>query len=367
MARPVVLEPSLWAGLPVFLTGHTGFKGSWLGFWLSHWGARVHGYALDPVTEPSLYEALQLRQSLVADTRGDLGDLAGLQAAMQVAEPQVVFHLAAQSLVRQSYREPVGTVATNVLGTAHVLEAVRHCPSVRAVIVVTTDKVYENLEWSHPYRESDRLGGHDLYSASKAAAELISAAYRSSFLANRDQPVRVCTVRAGNVIGGGDWSADRLVPDCMRAFARGMPVSLRHPHAVRPWQHVLDPLAGYLQLAQRLLFEEAAGLPHAMNFGPDATGDEEVGLVAQALARHWGVGAQIECVPQVDVRLHEAGLLRLDPSLARASLGWQCRWHLDRALERTVWWYRKHGDGADAQGLCRTQIDEYVRGVGATA
>ncbi|MEO6854159.1 MAG: CDP-glucose 4,6-dehydratase [Rhodoferax sp.] len=346
---------SVWTDTPVFLTGHTGFKGGWLALWLHALGAKVHGYALDPVTTPSLFNVARIADVLASDTRADLADLAALQTALAAAQPRVVFHLAAQPLVRASYADPLGTFATNVMGTAHLLEAVRQVPSVRAVVVVTTDKVYDNREWAYPYRESDALGGHDPYSASKGAAEIVTASYRASFFHAPDA-AQIATARAGNVIGGGDWAADRLVPDCLQAFAAEKPVSLRFPGAVRPWQHVLEPLSGYLRLAQALLESPVAA--SAWNFGPDARGDANVADVAQRLAALWGQGARVE-VPVGGTHPHEAGQLRLDISRARAVLGWQPRWSLDEALQHTVQWQRAWLAGADMAAASREQIAVY--------
>lgn len=351
-------NPSRWEGRPVFLTGHTGFKGSWLALWLRQLGAEVHGYALDPPTNPSLFEAADVSSVLAGDTRADLADLAELQSALAAATPEVVFHLAAQPLVRESYRLPLATLATNVMGTAHLLEAVRQCPAVKAVVVVTTDKVYHNREWPHPYRECDALGGHDPYSTSKAAAEIVTAGYRSSFFGPDGHPARIATARAGNVIGGGDWAEDRLVPDCLRAFEAGKTVRLRNPSAVRPWQHVLEPLAGYITLAEHLLKPEGKGAEGAWNFGPDNMDNTTVGEVARIVADIWGGDARVESDQPGD-HPHEAALLTLDSSAARARLGWSPRWHLRTALEHTVAWHRARLAGTCAGDACRRQIDMY--------
>ena len=343
---------SVWTDTPVFLTGHTGFKGSWLALWLHALGAKVHGYALDPNTTPSLFGVARVAEVLASDTRADLADRAALHTALAAAQPSVVFHLAAQPLVRASYADPLGTLATNVMGTAHLLEAVRTVPSVRAVVVVTTDKVYDNREWVYPYRESDALGGHDPYSASKGAAEIVAASYRASFF-HTPQAAQIATARAGNVIGGGDWAADRLVPDCLKAFADNQPVQLRYPGAVRPWQHVLEPLSGYLRLAEALLKTPTAA--SAWNFGPDARGDATVGQVAQRLATLWGPGARVD-IPEGGNHSHEAGQLRLDITRARAELGWQPRWSLDDALAHTVAWHRAWLAGDDMAAASRGQI-----------
>lgn len=340
----------------MFLTGHTGFKGSWLALWLHALGARVHGYALDPPTTPSFYEVCSVAETLAAETREDLADLENLTQAMAAAQPEVVFHLAAQPLVRASYADPLGTFTTNILGTAHVLQAVRSVPSVKAVVIVTTDKVYQNHEWVHPYREDDPLGGHDPYSASKAAAEIITASMRDSFFAASE--VRIATARAGNVIGGGDWAADRLVPDCLKSFAAGESVSLRYPHAVRPWQHVLEPLAGYLSLASALLGDRGKSLAKAWNFGPDPMDNAAVGDVAKRLAKRWGGNAGVVFESSTD-HPHEAGLLTLDNSAARHHLGWLPRWRLDEVLAHTVSWQKNWLAGESMRDFSLSQIQAY--------
>jgi CDP-glucose 4,6-dehydratase len=345
-----------WRGRSVLITGHTGFKGSWLALWLRQLGAEVHGYALDPPTQPSLYAVAGIASLLASDTRADLADQAQLQATFAQCQPAVVFHLAAQSLVREGYRDPLGTFATNVLGTAGVLECARHCPSLQALVIVTTDKVYENRESLHAYREGDRLGGLDPYSGSKAAAELVSASYRSSYFSAAGP--QVATARAGNVIGGGDWAVDRLVPDCLRAFAAGRAVQLRYPNALRPWQHVLEPLAGYLHLASLLLGHDGARYARAWNFGPGSEADATVARVAGIVARLWGSGARVEAQPDGD-HPHEAGLLRLDSEAAHTVLGWSPRWSLEEALGRTVRWQQAWLAGEDMQELSLHQIDAY--------
>lgn len=349
---------SLWRGRRVFLTGHTGFKGGWLGLRLAGLGARIRGYALDPSTEPNLFTVAGVGTAL-EDIRGDILDRPRLETSIRDFAPEVVFHLAAQPLVRRSYADPLGTYATNVMGTAHVLEAVRRSPSVRAVVCVTTDKCYENREWVWPYRETDALGGHDPYSSSKACAEIVSAAYRSSFFSvnpEGEPRVLVATARAGNVIGGGDWSEDRLVPDLIRGFQRGEPVLIRRPNAIRPWQHVLEPVQGYITLAERLLAGEYESAS-AFNFGP---GDEDawtVEQVANYLAAAWGEGATWRRDPEAGV--HEAGTLRLDASRARAELGWRPRLSAVEALNWTLGWYRAQSRGRDMLLGTRQQIEAY--------
>jgi len=350
------VNPALWQGRSVLVTGHTGFKGGWLALWLHQLGAKVHGYALNPPTDPSLFEVARIKSVLASDTRADLADLAQLRSAFKTAQPEVVFHLAAQPLVRESYRDPLGTLMSNVMGTAHVLEAVRATGSVQAVVLITTDKVYANHERADPYREDDPLGGHDPYSASKASAEIVAASYRRSFFSGESgHQARVATARAGNVIGGGDWATDRLVPDCMRAFANREAVHLRYPKAVRPWQHVLEPLAGYLQLAEHLLAPEGEKFARAWNFGPDAGGDVTVGEVASAIAKLWGNGAQVLHATSAQNPC-EAGSLRLDSTRARTELGWKPHWSLQQALQSTVGWYRDWRAGSDMHPRTLAQI-----------
>lgn len=353
---------SFWAGKSVFLTGHTGFKGGWLALWLRRLGADVHGYSTEPPTTPSLFETAGVAQALASDTRADLRDLAALSAALAKANPEIVLHLAAQPLVRRSYAEPLETLTSNVIGTAHVLEAARNIGRLKALLVITTDKVYENREWVHPYREADPLGGQDPYSASKACAEIVAASYRSSFF-GADGAAGIATARAGNVIGGGDWAADRLVPDCIRAFAEGRSVELRYPDAVRPWQHVLEPLSGYLALAEALCGGEPARYRTAWNFGPDASGDATVGEIARLTAAAWG-GGQVKTAP-AEKRPHEAGLLRLDIAKARSVLGWSPRWSIRKALEETVAWYKAAHAGRDMHAFSLAQIDAYAAAAAA--
>jgi len=356
---PKAMFGGFYAGKRVLVTGHTGFKGGWLALWLHRLGATVYGYALNPPTEPSLFESAGIGTILASDTRADLADLGRLKSAFSEARPEVVFHLAAQPLVRASYRDPLGTLAANVMGTAHLLEAARALHTVRAVVLITTDKVYENYEWAYPYREIDPLGGHDPYSASKAAAEIVAASYRSSFFqGEKGHPARVATARAGNVIGGGDWASDRLLPDCVRALTKNEPVRLRRPQAVRPWQHVLGPLAGYLELAKRLCAPDGAKLAKAWNFGPDAGGDASVAEIAETTARLWGQGARVEHAPSTE-NPHEADLLRLDSTLARTELGWKPSWSLERALTQTVAWYQAWTCGADMAAISLDQIRAY--------
>jgi CDP-glucose 4,6-dehydratase len=341
-----------WRGRRVLVLGHTGFKGSWLSLWLRRMGADVSGLSLPPPTEPSLF-ALAGLEALVPTTYGDIRDLQVVSRVLRECQPEIVFHLAAQSLVRLSYHQPVETYATNVMGTVHVLEAVRATPSVRSVVVVTSDKCYENREWPWGYRETDALGGHDPYSSSKACAELITAAYRRSFLAAR---VGIATTRAGNVIGGGDWADDRLLPDCMKALAAGQSIAIRNPHAVRPWQHVLEPLCGYLMLAERLA-EGAAEFAEAWNFGPADEDARPVGWIAAQVVKQWGDGASWTQVG--GDAPHETTTLRVDASRARQHLGWAPRLRLADALGWTVEWYRRLHTGDAALALSDEQLVRY--------
>jgi len=357
MEELVMPASAFWHGKRVLVTGHTGFKGAWLSLWLERLGARVTGLALPPATEPSLFALCEIGRRLES-VSCDIRDRAAVARLVSAAAPDIVFHLAAQALVRLSYREPVATWETNVMGTLHLLEAVRATPSVRAVVNVTSDKCYENREWPWPYRETEALGGHDPYSASKAAAEIATAAWRRSFLAETKPAVGLASARAGNVIGGGDWAPDRLVPDCMQALAAGRVIEIRHPHAVRPWQHVLEPLSGYLLLAERL-WQNPAGFADAWNFGPADDDARPVSWVVTQLARLWGDGAGWRTVGGSD--LHEAGYLRVDASKARTALGWRPRLSLAGALEWTVRWYREWQAGQPAAMLCLSQISDYER------
>jgi CDP-glucose 4,6-dehydratase len=361
------MEVNFWKSRKVFLTGHTGFKGSWLALWLLSMGAHVCGYSLEPSTAPSLYKSLALDddlQSVIADIR----NLAALESAMRSFQPEVVIHMAAQPLVRLSYERPVETYEVNVLGTVHLLEAVRRTPSVRAVVCVTSDKCYENREWPWPYREDEAMGGHDPYSSSKGCAELVTAAYRRSFFHVADSPA-VATARAGNVIGGGDWAPDRLVPDIIRAFTVHQSVTVRNPDAVRPWQHVLEPLSGYLTLAEHLC-REGAKFEGGWNFGPSDSDAQPVRHLVSEMVRLWGEDASWQIVSQQNV--HEAHLLRLDSSKARTALRWRPRWTLDQALEKTVNWYREfyqdpRPNAVSMRKFTLRQIDAYVSDRESTA
>jgi CDP-glucose 4,6-dehydratase len=353
----MAVNAGFWRGKRVLLTGHTGFKGSWLALWLDSLGAKASGFSLDVPTAPSLFEAARVQESL-RDARGDVRDLGALRKAMQDASPEIVFHLAAQSLVRQSYAQPVETFATNVMGTAHVLEAARSVPSVRALIIVTSDKCYDNRESGHAYAESDPLGGRDPYSSSKGCAELVTAAFRASFY----EGTAVASARAGNVIGGGDWSQDRLLPDVYRAAVAREPVRIRNPKAVRPWQHVLEPLAGYLLLAERL-YNDSARFAEAWNFGPDKSDSRPVAEVVERVVKLWADGLRWEA--DRGPHPHEAILLRLDSAKARERLGWEPRLGLDEALAWTVDWYKACLGREDMRRVTLAQIARYAEMVAA--
>lgn len=354
----VELNSDFWSGKRVFLTGHTGFKGSWLSLWLQQLGAELTGYALQPPTLPNLFEKARVGAGMTSII-GDIRDGGKLLASVSKAKPDVVIHMAAQPLVRLSYADPVETYSTNVMGTVHLLEAVRVCESVRAVVSVTTDKCYENREWLWPYRENEALGGYDPYSSSKGCAELVTAAYRNSYFnaKSHDQhQLALASARAGNVIGGGDWSADRLVPDILSAFSRGEPVMIRNPHAVRPWQHVLEPLRGYLMLAERL-FTDGAPYAEAFNFGPVEDDAQPVEWIVRQLASKWGNSAlwHLDDGPHP----HEASLLRLDISKAAYRLAWRPVLNLDAGLQLTVDWTRANIDGQDMHSFSLAQIRYY--------
>lgn len=352
------MNPRFWKGRRVFLTGHTGFKGSWLSLWLQQLGANVTGYALAPPTEPSLFDAARVVEGM-SSRIGDIRDGATLASIMREAAPDVVIHMAAQPLVRRSYADPVETYSTNVMGTVHLLEAVRRAPSVRAVVNVTTDKCYENREWVWGYRENEPVGGHDPYSSSKGCAELVTAAYRNSFFPpdrHSQHGMAVATARAGNVIGGGDWAQDRLVPDILAAFARDETALVRSPQATRPWQHVLEPLRGYLVLAERLC-TDGAGFAEAWNFGPHGDDAQPVEWIVRELAQRWGQGARWELGG--GEHPHEANYLKLDISKAAHRLGWKPALRLHETLDLIVDWSRACARGADVRELSLRQIGAY--------
>lgn len=348
------VSPQFWRGKRVLLTGHTGFKGGWLSLWLQSLGVELRGLALEPPTEPNLFQVASVGRGMSSVT-GDIRSLETVVEVMQAFHPEIVIHMAAQPLVRLSYSEPVTTYATNVMGTVHVLEAARRCDSVRCVINVTTDKCYENREWDWGYRENEPMGGRDPYSSSKGCAELVTSAYRRSFL--HESGVAVASARAGNVIGGGDWATDRLVPDILRAFERGAAVTIRNPVSIRPWQHVLEPLSGYLLLAQRL-WQEGAGFAEGWNFGPEDDDARPVSWIVERMVREWGAGASWRL--DDGRHPHEANYLKLDISKARNRLGWRPRWDLETALSKIVLWHSALLRRRDMREVCLTQIGEYM-------
>lgn len=351
------MNPEFWAGKVVLLTGHTGFKGAWLSLWLKKLGAKVIGYSLPPPTTPSLFQLARVAE-MVDSVEGDIRDLGHLQEVFTRYRPEIVIHMAAQSLVRYSYRNPVETYATNVLGTVHLLEAARQSKSPRVLLNVTSDKCYENREWVWGYREGEPLGGHDPYSSSKACAELVTAAYRQSYFSGSggSAGTSVASARAGNVIGGGDWAEDRLIPDVIRAFLRDEAIMIRCPDAVRPWQHVLDPLAGYLLLIERM-WGEKGGFDQAWNFGPSANDARPVRRIVERIIELWGGQARMEI--DKSVQPHEAAMLSLDCTKARTRLGWLPGLELEMALQWTVEWYKRYQRGDDIRGLTEDQISRF--------
>ena len=349
-------SPSAWKGRRVLVTGHTGFKGAWLVLWLQSMGAEVTGYALAPPSEPNLFTVADVGRG-IAHHIGDVCDLDALQECMRQARPEVVLHLAAQSLVRRSYREPVRTYATNVMGTVHLLEAVRQVQGVRAVVVVTSDKCYENREWIWGYRETDAMGGHDPYSNSKGCAELVTSALRRSFFADRG--TAIASARAGNVIGGGDWAEDRLLPDAMRAFSTGRALEVRAPDAIRPWQHVFEPLRGYLLLAEALI-EDPCAFCEGWNFGPEDADCRPVREVVDLAVSCWP-GARVEYHTPVDAP-HEAHFLKLDCTKAQQRLPWEPRWRLPEAVARSAGWYGAYAQAHDMRAFSLGQLAAYGSG-----
>jgi CDP-glucose 4,6-dehydratase len=348
------VDENFWKGKRVFLTGHTGFKGSWMSLWLHSMGAVVKGFSLEPNTNPSLYSILSL-DALIESEIGDIRDLSILKESLVSFKPEILIHMAAQPLVRHSYKEPLETYSTNVMGTAHVLEAIRFCHTVRGVVVVTTDKVYENKEWPWGYRENEPLGGYDPYSSSKACAELVTAAYKQSFFSTPNAP-SVATARAGNVIGGGDWSQDRLIPDAIKAFEENQPLVIRNPSATRPWQHVLEPLSGYLMLAESL-FKEGSKFAQSWNFGPDDKDCKTVKWMLDDLVKIWGNDAS--WVLDQSTQPHEANYLKLDCSKAKHELNWYPRWEVSSVLEMIVDWNKGFRSGAGMKNVCLQEIKKY--------
>jgi CDP-glucose 4,6-dehydratase len=358
MTDKTMIEKSFWKDKKVFITGHTGFKGSWLCLWLHSLGADIIGYALAPPTEPNLYELCKIDR-IVHSIIGDVRDLGLLTSTLSAANPEIVIHMAAQSLVRESYRKPAETYSVNVMGTITLFEALRKCKSVRAIINVTTDKCYENREWCWGYRESEPLGGFDPYSNSKACSELVTSAYRSSFFVPEDyntHGVGIASARSGNVMGGGDWAADRLIPDCVRSILKGDEIIIRNPQAVRPWQHLLDPLNGYLMLAEKL-HKRGPYYGEAWNFGPDDRDTKNVEWIVNKICTKWGRNASYTI--DKGQHPHEAQYLRLDCSKAKSKLGWYPKWNLEQALERVIEWVRAYQNGENVGEICRRQLEAY--------
>lgn len=352
------MNPLFWSGKKVFVTGHTGFKGGWLSMWLQQLGANVTGYALQASTNPSLFEVAQVAKGMTS-LIGDIRDGVLFANAMRQAAPDIVIHMAAQPLVRRSYVDPIETYSTNVMGTVHLLESVRQTPSVRAVVNVTTDKCYENKEWVWGYRESEPMGGFDPYSSSKACAELVTAAYRNSFFNENtynQHQVALATARAGNVIGGGDWAEDRLIPDILRAIEVGQSVNIRNPHATRPWQHVLEPLSGYLTLAEKL-YTGGPAFSEAFNFGPAEEDAKPVQWIVEQLTQQWGDNATWKR-DQAN-HPHEANYLKLDCSKAHSRLNWRPRWDLGMALTAITSWHKTYLLGDDMRAATEAQIASF--------
>ncbi|WP_217695355.1 CDP-glucose 4,6-dehydratase [Belliella pelovolcani] len=348
------VNPSFWKGRRVFLTGHTGFKGSWLSLWLHQMGAIVKGFALEPNTNPSLFEVAKVNE-LLDSQFGDIRDISIIKKSMVDFNPDVLIHMAAQPLVRLSYHEPVNTYMTNVMGTVNVLESARSCKNLKAIVSVTTDKCYENKEWAWGYRENEPMGGHDPYSSSKGCVELVTAAYRSSFF-NTNDTANLASARAGNVIGGGDWAEDRLIPDILKAFEKQEPVIIRNPLATRPWQHVLEPLSGYLVLAQQL-YNKGKEFAEPWNFGPKDEDCQSVGWILDKMVAKWGEGASWELDEKNNP--HEAGYLKLDCSKAAMKLNWHPRWNLEYTLDSIINWHHSWLSGKNIQEQCLQEIAAY--------
>jgi CDP-glucose 4,6-dehydratase len=349
----VALNKKFWKDKRVLITGHTGFKGSWLTLLLHQLGAKIHGYALNPPTTPSLFELANIR-SLISETRDDIRNSKSLTDAVHNFSPDIIFHLAAQPLVRESYAAPVETYSTNIMGTVNLFEAIRQMTSIKCVVNVTTDKCYENQEWHWGYRENEKLGGHDPYSSSKACSEIVTAAYRRSFFP--DHRVGIASARAGNVIGGGDFAKDRLIPDCIRSALAGDKILIRYPHAIRPWQHVLEPLVGYMMLAEKV-YDQPKEFSEAFNFGPEDSDAKPVEWIVRKFCEEWS-GNTYEI--DKNSHPHEAHYLKLDISKARTELGFQPRWRLEKAIEAIVAWTRAYQSKQDLRAVCFSQIDDYL-------
>ena len=347
------INSSFWTGRSVFLTGHTGFKGGWLALWLTEMGAKVYGYSLEAPTNPNFFKITNLGHKIQNSVTGDICDLLGLTNSMQIAKPSVIFHMAAQPLVKKSYINPIETFTTNIIGTINIFEAARKIDTVEAIVNITTDKCYENQEWDRPYHETDRLGGYDPYSSSKACSEIATSAYRNSFLS--ETGIKLASARAGNVIGGGDWAADRLIPDFFRSIDSNRTLRIRSPQAVRPWQHVLDPLSGYLILAEKLV-TKGNNFAQAWNFGPEQSGAKTVSWILDRLSKKFNNSKwETEKIKQQ----HEASLLKLDISKAKSKLGWLPRWPLETAIDNTVEWYQAFKENDNMEEFSIKQIKVY--------
>lgn len=355
-----MINKEFWHGRRVFLTGHTGFKGSWLALWLQELGAEVTGFSLVPPTQPSLFDVANVAHGM-RSIIGDIRDADTLRRSLSVARPEIVLHLAAQPIVRQSYIDPVETYSTNVMGLVHLFEAMRSISGIKACVNVTSDKCYENREWAYGYRENDAMGGYDPYSSSKGCAELVTSAYRRSFFANADHSSRLAlaSARAGNVIGGGDWASDRLVPDILRALEEGRPALIRNPSSIRPWQHVLEPIAGYLMLAERLAGKEGKAFAEAWNFGPSPEDTRPVAWIAEKMVEVWGENAA--WLQDQESGPHEAHLLSLDCLKVNRSLGWRPVWSISRTIEKIIEWHRVYLTGALMRDKTLQHINEYCQ------
>ena len=347
------IDSNFWNGRSVFITGHSGFKGGWLSLWLKEMGANIYGYSLEASTNPNFFNIINLGYKIHNSVVGDIRDLPGLTKSMQEAKPSVIFHMAAQPLVRQSYKDPIETFTTNLIGTINVFEAARKIETVETIVNITTDKCYENQEWDRPYQETDRLGGYDPYSSSKACSEIATSAYRNSFLS--EAGIKLASARAGNVIGGGDWAVDRLIPDFFRSIDNNETLRIRSPQAVRPWQHVLDPLSGYIMLAEKLVIN-SSNYSEAWNFGPEQSGAKTVLWVLDRLSEKFTNSRwEIENTKQH----HEASLLKLDISKAKSKLGWKPRWCLETAIDNTVEWYQAFKENKNMEDFTIKQIKLY--------
>jgi CDP-glucose 4,6-dehydratase len=355
--RGASIDSNFWRNKKVFVTGHTGFKGSWLTVWLCSLGARVTGYALPPPTNPNMFYAAHIERHLFRSELGDVTDFNKLKSCLLVAQPDIIIHMAAQPLVRQSYMTPIDTFETNVMGTVNLLEAARNTPTVKSIVVITTDKCYENNDRTHGYVESDPMGGYDPYSGSKGCAELVVATYRRSYFSSAQSRCAIASARAGNVIGGGDWASDRLIPDALRAFESQTPIVIRNPHAVRPWQHVVEPLAGYLILAQRL-FEQGSFYGQAWNFGPEERETVSVQAVVEMLIQKW-FEPTAGWVSDGSQQVHEANYIKLDCSKAKAQLNWVPKWSLEQSIDRIIAWQSAYIQQKDMYAMTLSQIIAY--------